>query len=110
MIKRAKVWPMSLPLKGYQRDYLTRHAHDLQVTVMIGRQGLSEGVLAALDEALSRQELIKVKFLDFKEEKRDLAAQISEKIEATLVRIIGHMAIFYRYEPDPEKRVLHLPK
>ncbi|OHD11580.1 MAG: hypothetical protein A2Z96_02035 [Spirochaetes bacterium GWB1_48_6] len=101
---------MSTVLKGYQRDYLTRNAHQLQPIVMVGRNGLSPEVIKAVDDALEQHELIKVKFQDFKDEKKDLAFQITQKIEATLVRIIGNIAIFYRYQPDPKERVLHLPK
>lgn len=101
---------MSIVLKGYQRDYLTRNAHQLQPVVMIGRNGLSPEVLKAIDQALDLHELIKVKFQDFKEEKKDLAYQVTQEMDATLVRIIGNIAIFYRYQPDPTQRIMHLPK
>lgn len=101
---------MSTVLKGYQRDYLTRNAHTLQPVVMVGKNGLSPEVLKAIDEALALHELIKVKFIDFKDEKKDMAFQVTQAMEATLVRIIGNIAIFYRYQPDPKERVLHLPK
>ena len=62
-----------MELKGYQRGYLTRKAHGLQPVVHIGKLGLSDEVVAAVDKALEDHELIKVKFVNFKEERDELA-------------------------------------
>jgi len=99
-----------MDLKGYQRGYLTRKAHGLQPVVQIGKLGLTDEVAAAVDRALEDHELIKVKFVNFKEERKDLAREMEGKIEATLVRVVGNIAIYYRHQPDPQKRVVHLPK
>ncbi len=58
-----------MDLKGYQRDYLSRKAHGLQPVVQIGKAGLTEPVAAAVDKALEDHELIKVKFVNSKDEK-----------------------------------------
>ncbi len=99
-----------MDLKGYQRGYLTRKAHGLQPVVQVGKFGLTDEVVAAVDKALGDHELVKVKFISFKDEKDDLARQVGTKIDATLVRVVGNIAIYYRHQPDPEKRVVHLPK
>lgn len=99
-----------MELKGYQRGYLTRKAHGLQPVVQIGKFGLTEEVLAAVNKALDDHELIKVKFVNFKDEKDDLAREVATKIDTTLVRVVGNIAIYYRHQPDPQKRVVHLPK
>jgi RNA-binding protein len=99
-----------MDLKGYQRGYLTRKAHGLQPVVQVGKFGLTDEVVAAVDKALGDHELIKVKFISFKDEKSDLAREVGTKIDATLVRVVGNIAIYYRHQPDPEKRVVHLPK
>ena len=99
-----------MDLKGYQRGYLTRKAHGLQPVVHLGKLGLTEEVVAAVDKALEDHELIKVKFVNFKDEKGDLARTAADKIQATLVRLVGNIAIYYRHQPDPQKRVVHLPK
>ncbi|MFP4193537.1 MAG: YhbY family RNA-binding protein [Desulfobacterales bacterium] len=99
-------------LKGYQRTHLRGLAHEIKPTVFIGQKGLSPSVMDAVDEALDTHELIKVKFRDFKEKAEKKA--VSEKIEnisgAEMVGMIGHMAIFYRQHPDPEKRKISLPE
>ena len=99
-----------MELKGYQRGYLTRKAHGLQPVVHIGKFGLTDEVVAAVDKALEDHELIKVKFVNFKDEKKDLALDVGTKIDATLVRVVGNIAIYYRHQTNPEKRVVHLPK
>jgi RNA-binding protein len=99
-----------MPLKGYQRGYLTRKAHPLQPVVHIGKNGLSDEVVAAIDKALDDHELIKVKFVQLKDEREDVARQVADQLDMTLVRVVGNIAIYYRHQPDPKKRVVHLPK
>lgn len=97
-------------LKGYQRGYLTRKAHGLQPIVHVGKWGLTDEVVTALDKALSDHELVKVKFVAFQDERQTLARDAETRMEATLVRVVGNVAIYYRHQPDPQKRVVHLPK
>lgn len=60
------------------RAFKARAQH-LKATLKIGKEGLSPRFIAALDEALKRLELVKVKFDDFKEQKKELAPQLAEK-------------------------------
>jgi len=64
-----------------------------------------------VDESLAKHELIKVKFIDFKEkdQKKEIAGAIEIKTASELVGMIGHMAIFYRRQKDPEKRKINVP-
>ena len=80
-----------------------------------GRRGLTVKklnpvVAAAVDKALEDHELIKVKFVNSKEEKDDLARLAADKTGSVLVRVIGNVAIYYRHQSDPDRRVVHLPK
>jgi len=77
---------------------------------MIGAKGLTEAIVKATDEELENHEMIKVKFVDFKESRKELAADLAEKTSAHLVRVIGNIALLYRYQADPEKRIYHVPK
>lgn len=98
-------------LKGYQKKFLKGLAHGLKPVVFIGQKGLSGSLIGSIRDALDTHELIKVKFIEFKEKQQK--AGISEAIEAEtscrLVGIIGHTAIFYRQHADPEKRKITLP-
>jgi RNA-binding protein len=99
------------PLEGFQRKYLRGLAHHLVPAVSVGQKGLTPSLVEELDRALDRHELVKVKFLDFKEKeaKTALSAELAEKTGAALCGLIGHTAIFYRPQADPEKRLIHPP-
>ncbi len=98
-------------LKGFQKKYLRGLAHSLKPVVQIGREGITEGVIRAIDECLFRHELIKVKFTDFKEkdQKEAITGEFAGKTDSELVGMIGHTAILYRRQTDPEKRKIAIP-
>jgi RNA-binding protein len=100
------------PLKGYQRKYLRGIAHGIKPVVFIGQKGLSPEVIRSFEQAVDRHELVKVKFNDFKEkaQKAEISEQLERKTGAQLAGRIGHTAIFYRQQKDPEKRKIILPK
>ena len=57
-------------LKGFQKKHLRGLAHGLKPIVQIGKEGITEGVIRAVDEGLLQHELIKIKFNDFKEKEQ----------------------------------------
>ena len=91
--------------------YLRGLAHGLKPVVLIGQNGLTDAVVQAADAALERHELIKVKFNDIKDkrEKKSLAASLEGATESAQVGMIGHIAILFRPQKDPEKRKISLP-
>ena len=91
-------------LKGSQRSRLRGLAHSYRPAVQIGKGGLTDNVLAAVDEALTTNELIKVQLFFERDERREIAATIEERLECECTGSVGRMAIFYRQQPDPEKR------
>lgn len=97
------------PLRGAQRRFLRAQAHHLQPAVVVGKQGITPALLAALDEALTAHELIKVRFGDFKDERKALSQSLAEQTGSHLAGVIGHVAILYRAHPDPKERKLRLP-
>lgn len=99
-------------LKGYQKKYLKGRAHKLKPTVFIGQKGITENVIRSTDEALNAHELIKVKFIDFKEkrQKAEMSDALAERARCQAVGMIGHIAIFFRPHEDPEKRKIKLPE
>ncbi|MBN2001024.1 YhbY family RNA-binding protein [candidate division KSB1 bacterium] len=86
--------------------YLKALAHHLKPVVYIGKNGADENVLNALLEAFGTQELVKVKFVEFKEERKVIAADIAERGSCFLVQIIGHVAVFYKAGEGENKIVL----
>ena len=96
-------------LTGAQRKYLRGLAHGLKPVVHIGRAGLSESLIASLDEALESHELIKVKFQDHKDEKEAFRSEISARLDCEAVGKIGHTMIFFRPARVPDHRKIELP-
>ncbi len=98
-------------LKGFQKQYLRGIAHGLKPYVFVGQKGITESLLKSVDEALDRHELIKVRFIDFKEKdmKKEITAEIEKLAVCELVGAIGHVATFFRQQKNPEKRVIRVP-
>lgn len=96
-------------LSSGQRKKLKSLAHHLEPVVMVGQKGFTENLSKAVDKALSDHELIKIKFVDFKDEKRKLTDEIVTSTKAGFVGIIGNIAILYRENPDiPSKERIRL--
>ncbi len=93
-----------IELTSKQRKYLEKEAHDLQAVVIVGGAGLTDGVVSMTDNSLSAHELIKVKFNEYKDEIKELVAELCQKCDATLVRIIGFTVILYRPAEEAENR------
>ncbi|MCR5045650.1 MAG: YhbY family RNA-binding protein [Treponema sp.] len=87
-----------------QRKILSSAASNLNPLVIIGQNGLTDGVVQKIAKVIDDHELIKVKFNEFKEEKKDLTNELCSKTGAELVRIIGNIAILYKESSDPDKR------
>jgi RNA-binding protein len=97
-------------LKGFQKKHLKGLAHGLKPVVQIGKEGITEGIIRAVDEGLFQHELIKIKFTDFKEQKEALTNEIEIKTGSERIGMIGHTAILYRPQVDPEKRKIVIPQ
>ncbi len=84
------------------RDLKAR-AQRLKATVKVGKEGLSSQFIAALDEALNHNELLKVKFDEFKEQKKELTPQLAEKTGSHLVTRVGNVVVLFRAKAQNEK-------
>jgi RNA-binding protein len=78
---------------------LKAQAQRLKATLEIGKGGLSPEFLAALEHALKHQELVKVKFGQFKERKKELSPQLAEKSGSHLIMRVGNVVVLYRPKP-----------
>lgn len=76
----------------------------LEPVLRIGKEGLSDKFLRSVEEALDCHELIKVRFADFKEQKKELAPLLAAKTGSALVMRVGNVAVLYRQQTDPSKR------
>lgn len=99
---------MEHPLTSAQRRKLKAMAQRLEPVLRVGKAGLSSTFLKSLDEALASHELLKVKFTEFKEEKKELAPVLAEKTGSCLVTRVGNVVVLYREQPDPAKRQIKI--
>jgi len=100
-----------LTLKGFQKKYLRGLAHNLKPVVFVGQKGITQSMIRSVDEALDTHELIKIKFVDFKEkdQKTEIASAIETKTRSLIVGTIGHIVILFRQHNDPEKQKIKVP-
>ena len=95
-------------LSTKQKQFLKGLAHHLSPVVMLGGNGLTEGVLAEIDNALNHHELIKVKIAGADRETKQLIIDvIVRETQSSNVQTIGHILVLYR--PSEEGKI-QLPR
>ena len=77
--------------------------------VLIGKQGLSDMVISEIKRALDDHELIKIKFVDYKDKKKEILSKIEGMTESCCAGNIGSVAVLYMEQDDPKKRKIKLP-
>jgi len=93
-----------VPLTGKQRHHLRALAHHLDPVVQIGHEGLTDAVVAQIDEALAAHELIKVRLGKECPIDRDTAgAEISARTRSEVAQAIGHVLVVFRRRPKKPK-------
>ena len=91
-------------LSTKQKQHLKGLAHPLKPVVMLGNNGLTEGVLAEIELALEHHELIKVKVSTEDRETKNLIVEaIVRETNAVAVQVIGKMLVLYR--PTKERKI-----
>ena len=53
-------------LSSTQRSYLRSQSHHLEPVVLIGKNGITDVTIEAVNQALDARELIKIKFREYK--------------------------------------------
>lgn len=94
-------------LTGKQRRHLRGLGHKLAVVVQVGKGGIDEGLVKAIDQALADHELIKIKIGENAElERQDAADQIAAKTKSQVAQVLGNTVLLYRADPDDPQIVL----
>lgn len=100
---------MPVVLTSAQTRFLRGQAHDLKAILQVGGKGLTDSLVAEAKLALEHHELIKVKVGSEDRESRDaMIADLATRSDAAVVQRIGHVCVLYR--PNPEKRLIVLPR
>lgn len=91
-----------MKLNTKQLKYLRKVAHDYSPLVTVADKGLSDSVIAAIDEVLGIHELVKIKVRHPKPQRAALCAEICNKTAATEVQKIGMILLIYRPSTPPK--------
>jgi RNA-binding protein len=92
---------MHTGLSNAEIQKLKARAQHLEPTFKLGKAGLSEGFISSIVEAFNHRDLIKVKFVEFKDEKKTLAPALAEKTGSQLIMRVGNVAVLYRKPAQP---------
>lgn len=85
-----------MSLTQAQSKYLKGLGHSLSPVVMIADKGLTDNVMAAIEEALNSHELIKIKVRLQRDARVEIYKQICAKTGAEVVATIGMVLLIYR--------------
>ncbi|AZC16260.1 MULTISPECIES: YhbY family RNA-binding protein [Pseudomonas] len=95
-----------MPLTQEQKKQFKSIGHHLKPVLTVADNGLTEGVLAELERALSDHELIKIKLNILERESRQEAiTELCKAGKADLVQSIGKMALIYRKNAKVNKQL-----
>ena len=87
----------AVTLSNKQKQHLKSLAHSLKPVVLLGANGLTEGVMAEIELALEHHELIKVKVPGEERELREqIYATILAHTQATKVQVVGKIITLYK--------------
>jgi RNA-binding protein len=91
-------------LTGKQKRYLRSLGNPLNPVVRLGKDGLDDGVVGAVNEALERHELIKVKLeLGGSEDRFEAADFLAEQTKSEVAQVMGGTILLYRKHPKEPK-------
>ena len=83
------------------RAYLRGQANTLEPVCWIGKDGLSDPQIDGIEGVLNTRELIKITILESCEDTvRDIADEISKRLRAEIVQLIGRKIVIYRKNKD----------
>lgn len=104
MIGRCALQPPPVNLTGKQKRHLRSLGNRLNPIVRLGKDGIDEGVVSAVNEALERHELIKVKLeLGGEEDRFDAAEFLAEQTKSAIAQVMGGTILLYRKHPKEPK-------
>jgi RNA-binding protein len=94
-------------LTGKQRRHLRSLGHPLRPVVQIGKGGIDDGLVAAVDRALADHELVKVKVGEGAPVDRHEAADaLAARTKSEVAQVLGKVVLLYRADADEPRIVL----
>ena len=93
---------LRVPLTNPEIRKLKAEAQRLKPILKIGKSGITPQFLKSVDGAFTSHDLIKIKFDDFKDQKKILAPQLAEQTKSALITLLGNVVVLYRRKPASE--------
>lgn len=99
----------NIPLTGAQKTALRGLGQTIDAALKVGKAGLTHTFQREFSRLLDARELVKLRFEGSdRHERAALIAKIETDCGAPCIGAVGHTALFFRQNPDPEKRVVTL--
>ncbi|WP_309385444.1 YhbY family RNA-binding protein [Cerasicoccus frondis] len=83
-------------LTSAEKKQLRGAAQRLPAGVHVGKQGLTDTLIAELDHLLTRDQLVKAKFIVDRDALKAAIAEIEQRTNCECVGSVGKTAAFYR--------------
>ena len=83
------------------KKYLRGRAHALKPTVLIGKEGVTDTVLAEIERTAASAELIKIRVLrNAPVDAAAAEAALSPRLSGEIVGRLGHTLVYFRAAPE----------
>ena len=84
-------------MNSKDRAYLRSLANTISPIIQVGKIGVNDKLIKQVDDALEARELIKINVLETSPlEADEIAVQIAEKVNCTVVQVLGRKITLYR--------------
>lgn len=94
-------------LTSKQRAQLRGLANGIESIFQVGKGGVGDALIKQIDDALEARELIKITVLENAQtSSRVVADEVSSKVKADVVQVIGSKFILYRESKEHKEIVL----
>lgn len=94
-------------LTGKQRANLKKLANEIDATVYIGKNELTDNIIKEISDYLEAHELVKVKLQENVElDPKDVANEVAEKLGAEYVQAIGRKFVLYKESKDHKQIII----
>tara|TARA_B100001029_G_C15031823_1_gene437493 strand:- start:165 stop:476 length:312 start_codon:yes stop_codon:yes gene_type:complete len=93
-----------MEITSKEKQKLKGLAHSIKPSVIIGKEGVSRVIIDSINNILNHNELIKIKFNEFKNEKDILSKKIQTSCDANIIGMIGNTLILYKQNSDIDRR------
>ena len=91
-------------LTSNEKRQLKSIASTLETKYQVGKNDISDTVIAMLDKALTARELIKIDVMKaVAVPVMELALDLSSKLNAEIVQVVGRVIVLYRYSKEHHK-------